>query len=426
MPFMQARRPVYLADRSIANFTISADQQRQQWSEPTDVFSVLLLLGGEIVNKALAQLAGGSFTPVTFSFGWVSYAVTMLLASVGEAKLMPRAADGECLVVTAKSGYTRGSTSWVVSRIFHDYEAWMHPATRARLKVMLDDRECYMRRNARAGTKLQRPSQTGLCIAIYEPSQSSNAGEPKRDFIYWSGILVTFIQLVVAAIPFATRREWIVFLITICGTALALITGSLPQWREEKWACRRNTHSTYILTQGNGTQHAIAILGNGRGLNLEDLAIDSQRQYNTSNCVTRFTLAATALLWICLLIVGAGVSTNTWYLLGVGIMGMVQNVLTVGWRRDPSALGVHLDFRGVIALETKHSGLGRCLLPMFFPGELLPEENLAWEALEATKTREEEERRKRENHESSRADHPKEGWVAHARNFETSSSKSSL
>jgi hypothetical protein len=53
-----------------SHFSESADEFRQQWTQPTDVFSVLLLLGGEIVNKALAQLAGGVLTPVTFSFGF--------------------------------------------------------------------------------------------------------------------------------------------------------------------------------------------------------------------------------------------------------------------------------------------------------------------------------------------------------------------
>jgi len=52
-----------------SHFSESADGLRQQWTQPTNVFSVLLLLGGEIVNKALAQLAGGVLTPVTFSFG---------------------------------------------------------------------------------------------------------------------------------------------------------------------------------------------------------------------------------------------------------------------------------------------------------------------------------------------------------------------
>jgi hypothetical protein len=50
-------------------FSASTNELGMQWAHPADVMSVLLLLGGEIVNKALAQLAGGTITPVAFSFG---------------------------------------------------------------------------------------------------------------------------------------------------------------------------------------------------------------------------------------------------------------------------------------------------------------------------------------------------------------------
>jgi hypothetical protein len=52
-----------------SQYSQTSKELRQQWTQPTDVFSILLLLGGEIVNRALAQLAGGILTPVTFSFG---------------------------------------------------------------------------------------------------------------------------------------------------------------------------------------------------------------------------------------------------------------------------------------------------------------------------------------------------------------------
>ena len=41
----------------------------KQWKHPTETFTILLLLGGDVVNRALAQLAGQYFTPVAFSFG---------------------------------------------------------------------------------------------------------------------------------------------------------------------------------------------------------------------------------------------------------------------------------------------------------------------------------------------------------------------
>ena len=40
-----------------------------QWKNPGDVFSVLLLLGGDVVGRALAQVTGSPITPVAFSFG---------------------------------------------------------------------------------------------------------------------------------------------------------------------------------------------------------------------------------------------------------------------------------------------------------------------------------------------------------------------
>lgn len=47
---------------------------RGQWTNPGDVFTILMIIGGEIVQVAIAQLCCGpipSFTPVSFSFGWV-------------------------------------------------------------------------------------------------------------------------------------------------------------------------------------------------------------------------------------------------------------------------------------------------------------------------------------------------------------------
>jgi hypothetical protein len=44
-----------------------------EWSHPSNyAFTILLLLGGDVINRALAQLAGGHVTPVAFSFGMES------------------------------------------------------------------------------------------------------------------------------------------------------------------------------------------------------------------------------------------------------------------------------------------------------------------------------------------------------------------
>ena len=52
---------------------------RDEWKSPSNyAFTILLLLGGDVVTRALAQLVGSRFTPVAFSFG-------MILLYSGEA-----------------------------------------------------------------------------------------------------------------------------------------------------------------------------------------------------------------------------------------------------------------------------------------------------------------------------------------------------
>lgn len=58
-------------------------QLKAQWTNPSDILSFLLLLGPDVIQRALAQVVGRRITPVAFSFGWVAYAVNSLLSTVG-------------------------------------------------------------------------------------------------------------------------------------------------------------------------------------------------------------------------------------------------------------------------------------------------------------------------------------------------------
>jgi hypothetical protein len=60
-------------------------QLSDQWRGPHDVLSILLILGPDIIQGALAQLSGSYLTPVVFSFGWVAYAFSALLSASGSA-----------------------------------------------------------------------------------------------------------------------------------------------------------------------------------------------------------------------------------------------------------------------------------------------------------------------------------------------------
>lgn len=44
-------------------------QFRLQWSQPGSILHVLMIVGGDDVGRALAQLAGMGGAPVAFSFG---------------------------------------------------------------------------------------------------------------------------------------------------------------------------------------------------------------------------------------------------------------------------------------------------------------------------------------------------------------------
>jgi hypothetical protein len=97
----------------------------------------------------------------------------------------------------------------------------------------------------------------------------------------------------------------------ICGDLLAIVEGSLPKWKREKWACPKKGGATVTITQGNGSRHAMVIVGKkGVGLDLEILALGTRTAH-----VSRATRVATAVLtflWILLMISGSGLKIGTW------------------------------------------------------------------------------------------------------------------
>ncbi|PWI64585.1 hypothetical protein PCL_09515 [Purpureocillium lilacinum] len=378
---------------------VPSNQFRDQWKSPTDVFSVLLILGGDVVGRALAQLAGSRVTPVAFSFGWVSYAVAAVVSAVGENKLMPMP-DCACKVINGRTGYVRDNSSWVIGRIMRDFDKWMdngkpNGIIRQQLRSMVDRRWHQNRHNANAehlgsGTTVPRPSIAGLCVSIYAP-ENATPGFPGSDISYLIGFATTMVQLGVAAIPCGLYGDWGILLVTASGILLSYATGALPQWETEKWACRRHTTKTVILTRGNGSQHAIVIVGNKKGLDLEDLAAGQTNVDVSALSTTRVAVTVLAVLWILLLITAAGVKKNTWFLLAVGGIGILQNIYVAGRRRSPKDFGIPLIFQEVlgepkvmdtlIAVEEKYTGVGRAMLDTFFPGELYEHDKKKWHEL---------------------------------------------
>jgi hypothetical protein len=301
--------------------------------------------------------------------------------------------DCKCKVINSKSDYAKDNSSWIIARIVRDFDHWRHPNVEAKTVEVLKKRQEQLKLE---DPNAKLPPMAGLIVSIYEPSRTVKAGTVKRDLVYWIGIPVMVVQLGIAAIPCGLFGDWGILIITACGIALSLATGLLPQWKKEKWACRPNAKHSFILTRGNGAQHAIVVRGNGHGLNLEDLASGQINVLVVTSTLTRIVLLALAGLWIVLLITAAGLKANTWFLLAVGGIGILQNIYVAGAQRNPENFGIPLDYLDVLGdssvmealfqVEEQYEGVGRSMLREFFPGDLRENEKLRWEALKNTQT----------------------------------------
>lgn len=320
---------------------------RDQWEEPSDIFTVLLIIGGDIVQQALCAVSGQSLTPVTFSYGWVAYAVSALLSATGDTRLMPDSPLANLRVINLRSGYLRLNQSWVLGRLFQNYDYWMPTEVRDRLEhpgTHSDDEE-------KQKAKSQR--EAALCVAIYQWSPDKEAlARPGHDWVWWTGLVVSLIQLGISAIPFGVYHDWRVFLVTASGTAIAYAYGALPQWRREKWACRKESTKDVALTLGNGSKHVVIVRGQTPGLDLEDLSKaqvypekSTEKQHRVVRIMksiraTRVLITILAVLWLVLLITSQAIQTHTWYLVAVGGLGMTQNLIVAGAPRLPAMLGI--------------------------------------------------------------------------------------
>jgi hypothetical protein len=328
---------------------------RLQWANPAEIMPLLLIIGGDIVQKALAQLSGGYFVPVPFSFGWVAYSFSVLTAVFGGGKITPLP-DCPSVVTNAQSGYRRENRSWVLGRLLRDFET-----------------PCE--------------SKTALRVVVFK----THGLTANRDWIWYSGVATMIIQMAMAIVPFVLKGNWVILMVTLVGTLLALAEGALPQWRSEKWAARQNSKKTVTLSRGNGSQHAMVIIpcgekepGHDEILDLEDLAGPRvMLQSHTRTLITIFALMRFALL-ICV----GGLKEDAWWLLAIGAIGTVQNVVAATAPRPASAHGLDLKeiatFEGnkvmdvLKEVEDNYPHVGASLLPTFFPGALRTDEEKWW------------------------------------------------
>lgn len=306
--------------------------------------------------------------------------------------------DCACKVINGHTGYVRDNSSWIIGRIVRDFESWMDDGKRGRrirthLQGMLSqrwekDKRAAEEKEPRSGKDVPMPPKAGLCVSVFKADRAT-PGCPGYDLVYFIGFVTAVLQLGIAAIPCGIFGDWSILLVTTSGILLSFAMGSIQQWSKEKWACRRGSSKTVILTRGNGSQHAIVIIGDGMGLDLEDLAAGPTNVDASTSYTTRFTVTILAAFWILLLITAAGIKQNTWFLIAVGGIGILQNIFVAGRSRSPEAFGIPLTLDDVIgepkvmdtlfAVEMAYPRVGKSMLDTFFPGKLRPEEQERWD-----------------------------------------------
>lgn len=305
--------------------SITATELTSQWRNPGDIFSLLLLVGGDVIQKAIArqvgvQVLGIHFNPVAFSFGWVAYGFMSLASVLGNQKLMP-GTKFPLKVINCESGYDRDNQSWVISCLFEHYE----------------NREAQQSKQ-QSGPPRDSTGSVSLAIEIFVAKASKG---PKPGLFWFLCLLVILVQQGLGVAVWVHSGEWSIFMITATGTILSVISASWPQWVKEKWPSKRLTRDgvkPIALTRGNGHQYVLLILCHQESWDLEAMA--SARSQNVPG--TRLVFGILALFWTLLLITVTGIQDNSWFLMGIGFLGMLQNVLAAAMPCSPSDLDIEL------------------------------------------------------------------------------------
>lgn len=377
---------------------------RSQWSDPSDVSTILMVIGGDVVQKALTQGTGTPyFTPVCFSFGWVSYAFMALVEIIGDGRLLPTP-DFPVKVFNLDSGHVRENKNWVIGRVLRDIETSL---------------------------SRQKPlDNESLRISVFEAKPNRNGPtQYSMSWIHLYGLLCVVLQFALATIPVITSGEWDIMMITAAGTVLVQLVGCLPQWRAEKLPNRQNRDTTFALTQGNGSREIVVIIGNGKCLDLEELSASASprssrpwEKFGGSWCLcskpaqdhpstntkgteprkrqvrairglplgfwlTRTVIVTQSILWLLLLVNVACTRNTNWILIAIGAFGMFQNGYLAGMQRSSGQRNlplVPIEFitskkvmDGLMDFEVAYGG-AESLRDEFFPGKLKALEILWW------------------------------------------------
>jgi hypothetical protein len=141
---------------------------------------------------------------------------------VGGKGLMPEP-DRPILVINCRNGYIRTNNSWALGRLMRDQEAW------------LDAKKSRSWHDTLLDSSGQR--EISLRVNNFTPDTANGVQRSEIGPTWILSCVVIVAQMVLATVPWIKHGDWPIFMVTIYGTFFAL-TGSLPQWWDEKWSAR--------------------------------------------------------------------------------------------------------------------------------------------------------------------------------------------
>ncbi|KAI0189462.1 hypothetical protein F4808DRAFT_454042 [Astrocystis sublimbata] len=324
------------------DFAKTSLQLASQWSNPKDVTTILMIIGGDIVQKALAQTTGCLYTP---------------------------------------SGYYRDNKHWIIGRIVRDMESYMsrtEPMPRSGLRISSYNsplRAIPLIVYGNWGVLLLTVAGTFLALVMgalpqWRAEKLPNRQHSSANFALTFGNGSKDIMVILGGKNKCLDLEELAFQET---------PRNLRPWEKFRRAKPDYFEKPQTSLKDSVYQHRNRV----------------QKIYDRilwglpiGFWVTIGVCVAQSLAWLLLLLTSAGFTENAWYIILVGVIGMFQNAYLAAAERSPDSRNLPLThvetiirqkvMDGLMDLEIGYDGCGRPLLREFFPGVLLQDEEAWW------------------------------------------------